>query len=108
MAKPELDIARNVRTIEWLKTELINGVAMVFRSLMRDSEEAVADALANVVMTCYLLARRVGIGFAALEIKVQGKVKANVQRGHEIEKWYGDFSALERYFEEQQSGQGSE
>ena len=73
------DIARNIKTIEWLKTELI------------------ADSLANIVVGCYLLGKRLGLPYGALDEKIGEKVKANLEQGHEIEAWYGDFTLLKRY-----------
>ncbi|MBE3575622.1 MAG: MazG-like family protein [Firmicutes bacterium] len=93
----EPDIARNVRTIEWLKAEIVGGSAQLFRSMLRNSEDAILDSLANVVVACYLLARRLGMTFARLDLKIEAKVKANISKGHEIEEWYGDFSALDAY-----------
>jgi hypothetical protein len=100
MAKPELDIARNMRTIEWLKAELVGGVSGLFRALIKNSDEAILDALANVVVACYLLARRLGITFSRFDMQVESKVTANITQNHEIEQWYGDFTAFRRYLEE--------
>ncbi|MDI6871490.1 MAG: MazG-like family protein [Bacillota bacterium] len=100
MAKPELDIARNVRTIEWLKAELVGGVSALFKALLKNSEDAILDALANVVVACYLLGKRLGIPFSRLDVKIENKVSANITKSHEIEQWYGDFSSFRRYLEE--------
>lgn len=96
----EIDIARNIRTIEWLKTELLAGISGLFRALLRGSEEAIIDGLAGLLITCYALSRRLGTSFGKLDARVEAKVRANIGEGHEIEKWYGDLSALLRYVEE--------
>ncbi|HHW14773.1 MAG TPA: hypothetical protein GXX28_07550 [Firmicutes bacterium] len=100
MAKPELDIARNVRTIEWLKAELVGGVSALFKALLKNSEETILDSLANVVVACYLLGKRLGVSFSRLDAKIENKVAANITKRHEIEQWYGDFSSFLRYLEE--------
>lgn len=100
MAKPELDIARNVKTIEWLKAELVGGVSALFKALIKNSEEAILDALAKVVIACYLLGKRLGIPFSRLDLKLESNVSANITKAHEIEQWYGDFSSLRRYLDE--------
>ena len=94
MSRGEIDIARNFKTIEWLKTELIGGVANLFRAMMQNSEDAIVDTLVNIIITGYLLCRRLGISPERLEAKMESKVKANMDAEHEMEKWYGDFSAL--------------
>lgn len=96
----EIDIARNIRTIEWLKTELLSGLSALNKALLRGSEEAITDGLAGQMISCYALARRLGYSFAKLDAKVEAKLRVNVAEGHEIEKWYGDLSALLRYLEE--------
>ncbi len=102
IARQESDIARNVRTIEWLKAEMMSEVAGVFKALLKNSEEAIVDGLANIIIAAYLLGKRLGISFSRLDMKISTKVKANIDKAHEIEKWYGDFSSLSRYLEEKQ------
>lgn len=92
-----VDIARNIKTIEWLKTELIGGLSSLFKGMLKNSDELIADSLANIVVGCYLLGKRLGLPYGALDEKVAEKVKANLEQGHEIEAWYGDFSLLKRY-----------
>ncbi len=92
-----VDIARNIKTIEWLKTELIAGISSLFKGMLKNSDELIADSLANIVVGCYLLGKRLGLPYGALDEKIGEKVKANLEQGHEIEAWYGDFSLLKRY-----------
>lgn len=96
----EIDIARNIRTIDWLKTELLSGVSGLFKALLRGGDEAITDGLSGLIITCYALARRLGYSFAKLDAKVEAKVRVNIAEGHEIEKWYGDLTALLRHIEE--------
>lgn len=93
----DADAARGARTIEWLKAELVSGSAAVFRAMVKNSEDAVIEALANIVVAAYILGRRLGIPFSRLEMKVESKVKANIEENHAIEQWYGDFTALLRH-----------
>ncbi len=86
------DIARNIKTIEWLKTELIAGISSLFKGMLKNNNELIADSLANIVVGgCYLLGKRLGLPYGALDEKIDEKVKANLEQGHEIEVWYGDF-----------------
>lgn len=98
--KPELDIARNIRTIEWLKAELVEWVSSLFKAMIKNSEDAILDALASIIMVCYLLGKRLGISFSRLDMKVEQTVSANINKTHEIEKWYGDFTSLQQYLTE--------
>lgn len=92
-----VDIARNIKVIEWLKTELIGTVAALFKAMLKNSQEAIEDALASMVVTVYVLARRLGVNFAQLDVRVESKVRNGIKEKHEIEDWYGDLTALLKY-----------
>ena len=94
----EIDVARNLKLIEWLKTELVSTVASLFRAMLKTSEDSVIDALAQIIITCYLIGKRLGVSFSRIDMKIENKIKANIERNHEIEKWYGDLSALSHYY----------
>lgn len=90
----ESDIARNFKTIDWLKAEILGSISSLYRSLSRAGEEPRAVDLANAVIGCYLLGKRIGISYAALDEQIEKNIRENIQNEHEIEKWYTDFSAL--------------
>lgn len=95
----ELDIARNIHVIEWLKSELIEAVAALFKGLLKGSEEAILDCLASIVITVYILGRRLGINFGRIDLKIETKLRLSIEETHEVEKWYGDLSALNEYLD---------
>lgn len=90
-------LVKGLKAVEWLKAELAAGVGGVLKALYKGSEDLIADALAHVVLTSYLLARRVGVGFSRLDLRVDEQLRHHVGEGHELESWYGDLSALQRY-----------
>jgi len=92
-----VDIARNIRVIEWLKTELVDTVAALFKAMLKNSHEAIEDALASMVVTVYVLARRLGVSFAQLDVRVESKVRNAIRDKHEMEDWYGDLTAFLKY-----------
>ncbi|MGI5840415.1 MAG: MazG-like family protein [bacterium] len=87
-------VAKNMQVIEWLKTELLGGVTNLFKAMTKNSEDAWLEALSGVITTAYVLARRLGISFARLESKIVTKLRSYISDEHEMEKWYGDLSAL--------------
>ena len=97
----DIDITRNIRVIEWLKTELLGEITSLFRALangMKDEvHEKAADAISNMIMICYLLARRLGVTYNAVDMKIENKIKLGIIEEHEVEKWYGDLSELSRH-----------
>lgn len=94
MSEPRVDVGRSAKAIEWLKAELVAGVGETFRALYRGREDATLDALAEVVLTCYLLARRSGSPFARLDMRLESLCQANIAQDHQLERWYADMSAL--------------
>ena len=95
-----LDIARNIKVVEWLKTELLGAVSACFKAMLKNSEVAIEDALASIIVTVYVLARRLGVSFNQLDITVESKVRTGIKERHEVEVWYGDLNALLKYLNE--------
>jgi len=96
----ELDITKNIRLIEWLKTELITGVAEVYRLLLkgaRVSQDTIADVLANIIIVCYLLGKRLGVPYMIVDQKLESKIRLGIIEEHEVEKTHGDLSSLSSY-----------
>lgn len=91
---------KGLKTIEWLKAELLSAVGDLFRGMLRGAEDVMLDSLAHIVLASYLLARRLGFGFTRLDLKVEDHVQAHLRAGHEVEQWYGDLSALLRHLRE--------
>lgn len=97
----EVDIARNLKAVEWLKSELVANVAGLYRAMLKGAaDDAATDLLANIVITSYLLGKRIGISFSKLDSRIEQKIKLNIEQEHEFEAWYGDFSAMLNFFRE--------
>lgn len=88
------DIARNFKTVDWLKAEVLSSVAQIHKSLAAADAGPRGADVANAIIGCYLLAKHLGIGYAAVDAQIDANIRENIQNGHEIEQWYGDFTAL--------------
>ena len=99
MAHPnqEVDITRNLRMIEWLKAELIEGVSFFFKALIKHNQQAITKALAAIMLTCYFLGKRLGISYAQLDRTVEEQLRSHLDTDHQLEKWYGDISTCLKY-----------
>jgi hypothetical protein len=97
----EIDITRNIKIIEWLKSELLTDVANLFKVLVNGVKEevhdSVAETISNIILICYLLGRRLGISYNAIEMKIENKIKLGLIENHDVEKYYGDLSELSRH-----------
>ena len=97
----EIDITRNIKLIEWLKGELLTDIANLFRVLVNgireEVHETVADTISNIILISYLLGKRLGISYNAIEMKVHNKIKLGLVENHDVEKYYGDLSELSKH-----------
>lgn len=93
----ELDIARNIKLIEWLKTELLDNISALFRGFQQGREVLLREGLANIVILSYLLAKRLGMRFSQLDEHILEKVSRS-EAGFESEAWRDDLHTLENYF----------
>jgi len=95
----DFNIAKNVKIIEWLKTEILDSVAGLFKGLQKGSEQVFVDFLANIVVLTYILGRRLGLSFRELDQEVLHKIAQNKETGHQLEEWFGDLSALQQHID---------
>ena len=97
---PYINIVKNVRTIEWIKAEIVSGIGALFKAMVKNNEEMIIDSLAGLVIGCYFLGKRLSIPFHKLDTRIAERLKSSQLQEHEIEEWYGDVSNLEQYFNE--------
>ncbi|MCX7747861.1 MAG: MazG-like family protein [Clostridia bacterium] len=97
----EIDITRNIKIIEWLKSELLTDIASLFKALVNgmkeEVHESISDTLANIILISYLLGRRLGLSYNSVEMKIENKIKLGLVENHDVEKYYGDLSELARH-----------
>lgn len=107
----EIDITRNIKIIEWLKSELLTDIANLFRLLANGMKEEVhdtiSDTLSNIIIITYLLGRRLGLSYHAIEVKVQNKIKLGLVENHDVEKYYGDLAELSKHLNASRSGKNA-
>ncbi len=101
MAKDaELDIAKNIRLVEWLKSEILTSVAEIYRLLangIKGSQEALADCLSSMIVAAYLLGKRLGISYDTIGRRIERKIRLGIVEEHDVEKYYGDLTSLGEY-----------
>ncbi|RUT47287.1 hypothetical protein EJP82_07910 [Paenibacillus anaericanus] len=91
----EMDVAKRAKVIEWLKTEVVDHVARLFKALWEGSTTRVSDSLASLIVSSYILGRRLGVSYRNLDDTILEKLKKHKQEGHQLEDWYQDISTLE-------------
>ncbi|WP_242848920.1 MazG-like family protein [Syntrophomonas palmitatica] len=99
MKNRELDIAKNLKMIDWLKAELIDAVAELFKSLLKSGSEAVSDALATIIILAYLLGQRVGLSFSSIDQRIRSKLHISLEDSLGGDEWQENLSELLVYLE---------
>lgn len=98
-----IDFAGNIHRIEWLKSELLSALSDLYRVLIDTKEttkDKIIDCLSSMVLACYLLARRLGVSYKAMDQGVRDKVKLGLLEEPDIETRFGDLSLLNDHMRE--------
>jgi hypothetical protein len=93
----DIDIVKNMKTVEWLKSELLTDIAYLHRIFVDSEEyskENIEDTISNIIMGSYVLGKRLGISFKDMDSTLKENIKLNLIEEHKIERWYGDLSQL--------------
>lgn len=97
MENREIDIIKNMKTIEWLKAQLLSSIGHLYTTLANgedNTKENLEDIIANLILNSSLLGRRLGLDYKNIEYALKDNIKLNLIEEHKIEKWYGDLSEL--------------
>src|SRR5690606_30197274 len=99
MSHPErgMQIAKNLKVIDWLKTEILDQIANLFKGLHHANRPLMLHSLASLVEVSYVVARRVGVSVRELGQSVGSKLREHIREGHQLENWYGDLPSLEQH-----------
>jgi len=92
-----MDVATRARTIEWLKTEIVDQVSRLFKAMWDGSAVRITDSLAGLIAGAYVLGRRLGVPYKDLDKAIADKLARMKQEGHQLEEQYRDLSALEEH-----------
>lgn len=92
-----LDVAGRARSIEWLKSEVLDQVSRLFKAMWEGSTARITDSLSGLIASAYILGRRLGISYRDLDKAVEDKLSRLKQEGHQLEDQYRDLSALEEH-----------
>lgn len=100
MLSRDTDITKNIRMIEFLKSELLTTVASLYQNLLKGTkvgQGVIQDILANLVLVTYLLGKRLGVSYSMIDSRILEKIRIGMLEEHEAEKWYGDLTDLGEY-----------
>ncbi|MFZ5597851.1 MAG: MazG-like family protein [Bacillota bacterium] len=87
-------IAKNIQIVEWLKADLITSVSVLYKGMVAGNEERLLDALSGIIITSYVLGRRIGYNFSKIDKAMEARLRQGIEETHEVEKRYGDLTML--------------
>jgi hypothetical protein len=93
----ESDILRKLKFIEALKADLVVQVGKFYHAMAQNSDEAILGALASIVISCYVLCRRLGFPLDGLDEAIGRRLNEDIEREVDVEKLYGDLSEYKRH-----------
>lgn len=96
----QLDIAKNAKVLDELRADLIGTVGSLFRNILKGSREAITGSLASIIITSYIIGRRLGIKFYQLDEAIAIQLKNSTGSDHEVERWFNDITSLKQYWED--------
>ena len=101
MYKKEVDVAQNIKIIESLKCELLSDLSQLYTGMSNpdymETQER-DDILANMIMVTYMLAKKLGVPYHTLDLKILNKLKVGIIQNGDNE-WYKEIAGLSRHIE---------
>jgi len=103
----EIDITKNIRIIERLKSEMLAEIANLFRTLVNgvtyEVNDVLADTLSNIILISYLLGRRLGISYNAIEMKMRNKIRLGLVESIDNDRGGSDLMELSKHLDSSRS-----
>jgi len=98
MPDHQFDIAKNAKVLDDLKADLVSTVASLLKTIVRGSQDTIIECLAAIIITVYIIGRRLGMKFYQIDQEVHNQLFKAVGCDHEVEKWFNDISSLKQYW----------
>lgn len=100
MNNENIDILSNMKVIESYKSYLLSAVADLFATMSKGGSagmDDIVDELADITMLSYLLGKRLGVNYSAIDDKMLKKLKLGIVQENNVEREYQDYSKLMSY-----------
>lgn len=96
-----LNLSANLRAVDSLKGEILSEVARLHHELSDydDPEiyEKALNSIATIIAMDYILARRIGLDFEAVDERIEKLTAIAEENNHELEIAFSDMSHLRSY-----------
>jgi len=102
LGEKKFDIGKNIQIIESLKSEILSEVSSIFSITLHHAKEVpkrLAEILPNIILLTYLLGKRLGISYQAMDLKIQNKLKIGILENYESTEWHSELTELSRHLD---------
>lgn len=99
MRGSDVNVVKSIKALEWVKTEILNNVAHLFKVLLHNEFEKALSVIAKIIINCFLLGKRLGLNYGQIDMEINKQASELAEKGHQLEEWYGDISALKAYMD---------
>lgn len=99
----DFDIMGNIKLIENYKTFLLSSVADLYSTMGKGNKasmDEILDELSEIIILSYLLGKRLGVNYSAVDERVIKKLKLGVLNEESMDKEHLDLAKLISYIKE--------
>jgi len=97
-ADREESLAKSLNVVENLKNRLLTLLARLFDLISQGKQDLVKKTLGEVILNSYLLGRRLGISYQAMDKELVKQAQDYVEKKDEVEEYFGDITDLLQYY----------
>lgn len=98
-----MNISLNFQAIDTIKSGILTEIAELYGVLSdyddENTYEGARAKIATAISLEYILARRLGINFSAIDGKITELMEFAEENGHELEEEFSDMSELRKYIQ---------
>lgn len=97
----KIDVIKNIKKIENLKSEILVNVSNLFKTLVEDEKQDVLETavneLSNIIILCHLLGRNLGIEYNDIYGKIKKEVRLKLINKYSIDENHEDLLEFMSY-----------
>ncbi len=93
-AVQDFDIAKNIRLIEMLKSQLLTNIGDLYTNLSNEEQDLTerGEILSDLLIITYMLSNRLGFSHSSIDLKAIKKLKFSILDEHQA--MHSDMSSL--------------
>lgn len=101
MSEKEIDITKNIKIIELLKSQLLLNVGELYAKMLDPNQNAstLGEIIADTIVLCYLLGEKLSNQYDVIDVKILNKIKIGLIDNKSDDEWKEQILKLSRHLE---------